>query len=198
MMAFQHSKNSAPECIDAEELCSAEKLDRRSSLLTYCPENIAGSLVSESPPTLRMSPLRMKHSSPDAIVIRDPRGSVIAIGQLNGKQRATLFGARPLFLGQSPSLTISGRILYHLGHVVVSDDNSGKLYLLNSEVIAVHRNNTCGSLELTRTAKDCQDINANHTAETLKKDVFRGHPGLTDDIMLTLCMEAVFAKLFKR
>jgi hypothetical protein len=197
MMSFQHNKNSAPECIDAEDLCSADKLDRRSSLLTYCPENIEGSHLSESPPTLRMSPLRMKHSSPDVLVIRDSKGSVIAIGQLNGKQRATLFGARPLFLGQSPSLTISGRILYHLGHIVVSDYSSGTLYLLNSEVIAVHRT-TCDSVELTRTAKVCQKINANHTNETVKKDAHPGYPGLTDDTMLTICMEAIFAKVFKR
>lgn len=197
MMSFQHNKNSQPEGIDAEELCSAQKLDRRSSLLTYCPETIEGSShMPQSPPTLSMSPLRMKYSSPDALVIRDSKGSVIAIGQFNGKQRATLFGARPLFRGQYPSLTMGGRIMYHLGHVVVSDENSGTLYLRNSEVMSVNRN-TCGSLELTRSANVCQDINASTTDDTLK-DTHLGRFGVTDDNMLTLCMDEVFSKVFKR
>lgn len=86
--------------------------------------------------------------------------------------------------------------MYHLGHVVVSDENSGTLYLRNSEVMSVNRN-TCGSLELTRSANVCQDINASTTDDTLK-DTHLGRFGVTDDNMLTLCMDEVFSKVFKR
>ena len=87
--------------------------------------------------------------------------------------------------------------MYHLGHVVVSDDNSGTLYLLSNEIMAVNRNR-CGSLELTRTSKVCKDIREQGTNVPMKKDTNVGSLALSDDNILTLCMEAVFDKILKR